>query len=256
LTREIRRYVPIQWEPVNADLWIDQTDGEELTLLEPQRRYRLPSKLQAMLQQDVPDRFTQLIERIDCHLIETQRLLVLPTGDVELDDDTPPYFRRRRSQGSRLAIQQKAEKLKSILKDTLTTYANLSQSLDRSFPLRVFDAQGSAKLSEDELRQELKRLDERREALIAAGILDTDYQPVTMRGGNIEPGVATVLEIYVKDAVEKLNVFNSWRSKVDLLKEIIKTRFIDKSIQIDRESGFKIISKTGYEIPLETLSSG
>jgi hypothetical protein len=159
--------VPPQWHQVAFDLWIDQTDGEELTLSELQSRYSLPTKLVAMLQQDVPEEFSTLINGIDCHLIETQRLLVLPAS-TEMEDDSRWQFvqPRRRIRGSRLAIQQKAEKLKAILKDTLTTYANLSRSLDRSFPLRVFDAQGSAKLSEDQLRQELKHLDERREALI------------------------------------------------------------------------------------------
>jgi predicted ATPase len=142
------------------------------------------------------------------------------------------------------------------LKDTLTTYANLSQSLDRSFPLRVFEAQGSAKLAEDQLRKELTQLDKRRQALMDAGILDTDYKAVTLRGGNIERGVAMALEMYVKDAVQKLDVFNTLRARLDLLKDLIQKRVIDKIVQIDRESGFKIISKTGLEVPLDKLSSG
>ena len=257
LSRELRRYIPEQWEQVDSDLWIDQTDGEQLTLLELIGRYPVPPKFASTLQNDIPDDLAELIGKIDCHLIETQRLLVLSSGVVGDDREFVTYAQpRRRVRESRLAIQQKAHKLKAILKDTLTTSANLSQSLDRSFPLRVFEAQGSANLSQDQLRQELSKLDERREALMSAGILDTEYKPVTLRGGNIEPGVAMALEIYVKDAIQKLNVFNNLRAHLDLFKELIEKRFIDKSLRIDRESGFKIVSKTGLDVPLDRLSSG
>jgi hypothetical protein len=110
-------------------------------------------------------------------------------------------------------------------------------------------------MSQDELRQKLNELDQRREALMAAGILDTDYQPVTMRSGEIERGVAMALEIYVRDAIKKLDVFNDLRARLDLLKELIEKRFIDKNLQIDRESGFKIISRNNNEVPLDKLSS-
>jgi predicted ATP-binding protein involved in virulence len=67
---------------------------------------------------------------------------------------------------------------------------------------------------------------------------------------------AKIVKIYVKDTVQKLDVFNNLRSRLDLFKDLIEKRFIDKTLQIDRESGFKIISKTGLEVPLDTLSSG
>lgn len=91
---------------------------------------------------------------------------------------------------------------------------------------------------------------------MGAGIIDTEYQPVTMRPGNIESGVAMALEIYVRDTSQKLDVFNNLRSRLDLFKELIDKRFIDKSIHIDRELGFRITSRTNIEVPLEKLSSG
>jgi predicted ATP-binding protein involved in virulence len=64
------------------------------------------------------------------------------------------------------------------------------------------------------------------------------------------------LEIYVRDASKKLDVFNNLRSRLDLFKELIEKRFSDKTIQIDRESGFRIVSHTTAAVPLEKLSSG
>jgi hypothetical protein len=237
LIREIRRHLPPQWQYVGPDKWVDETDGEELSLEELTERYRFPAKLLASVSQSLPDEFASLISRTDCHLIETQRLLVLQGGGSPAHDFE--YNQRRRSRDSRLAIQQKAQKLQAILKDTLTTYANLSQSLDSTFPLRVFEAQYQANLTQDELRQALTQLNERRAALMAAGIMDLDSKEVTLTGGNIERGVAMALEIYVEDASQKLDVFNNLRSRLDLFKDLIDKRFIDKSIQIDRELGLE-----------------
>lgn len=257
LMREIRRHIPAGWRQLGSSRWIDETDGEEIDTEEMIERYRLPPKIAGSMRLEMPAEFTRLIDQIDCHLIETQRLLVFPQ-EAETDPNQVYFGRtsRARRRVSRLAIQQKAEKLKSILGDTFRRYANLSQSLDRTFPLRVFDAQGSAKLSEQDLRKELKQLDERREALMISGILDTDYRSVSLRAGNIEPGVVMALEIYVKDTSSKLDIFNDIRSRIDLFKELIGTRFLDKTLHIDRENGFTIMSKNQKDVPLEKLSSG
>src|SRR5262249_14533918 len=160
-----------------------------------------------VVHQPFPEALATFLNQIDCHLIETQRLLVLSESDEE-EEVYYPSGARRRARESRIAIEQKAQKLIAILRDTLTRYASLSQSLDLSLPFLVFEAQGSSDLSQDELREALKKLDERREALMKAGILDKDYQPVTLRGGEIDRGVAMALELYVKVAVKKLDVFN------------------------------------------------
>lgn len=252
---ELRRHIPSSWEMVSHNLWIDQVDGEELTAEELMARYNVPKKVMEAFRRRLPDDILQLIDPIDCHLIETQRLLVLPTVNDHNDFEFAPHTRRHRRRTA-LAIQQKAEKLKIILKDKLSVYANTSQSLDRSFPLRVFEAQGSATLSQDQLREALRGLDDRRAALMKAGILDSDIHPVMLRQGNIDSGVAMALEIYVKDASEKLDLFNDLRARLDLFKELIESRFTDKFLQIDRSSGFKIISRTDREVALDRLSSG
>ncbi len=91
---------------------------------------------------------------------------------------------------------------------------------------------------------------------MTSGILDTDYRPVRLRAGAINPGVSMALEIYVTDTSSKLDVFDDIRSKIDLFKELISKRFIDKTLHIDLESGFKITSRNGSDVPLDKLSSG
>jgi energy-coupling factor transporter ATP-binding protein EcfA2 len=141
LVRELRRHIGESWQEAAPNLWIDRRDGEELDLDELADRHRLPRGLRDELRADVPAFYSNLTNTIDCQLIETERLLVVPSRDVGEEEGFGFVHGRRESRRSRLAITEKAEKLKSILKDTLSVYANLSQSLDRTFPLRVFDSE-------------------------------------------------------------------------------------------------------------------
>jgi predicted ATP-dependent endonuclease of OLD family len=262
--RQLARLSPFRY--AGRDVWIDPTDGEEITTSQLVRRFRgrINPSLRQMLTNPEPEEVQKLLRSVDCQLIETQRLLVLRTprvhaefvSDYDEDEYVPPFPRRVRQIGSRLAIQEKAEKLREIFKSTLTEYATLSQSLDRTFPRRVIAQPSATPMTQSALRVALEQVDARRNELMSAGILDRDFEPVSIVGEDIEPGVAKVLEVYVKDANQKLAVFDALNAKVALFKELIETRFLDKTLESDRENGFKVISPKGNAIPLETLSSG
>jgi predicted ATP-binding protein involved in virulence len=55
IKRDLRRYVPANWQQINMDLWVDRLDGEELSLSELVERYAIPQKLVSELHQDLPD---------------------------------------------------------------------------------------------------------------------------------------------------------------------------------------------------------
>jgi len=59
--RELRRFVPENWEQLNPTTWIDNTDGEELSFEELGERFHLSPKLLTSLQQDVPEEFSELL---------------------------------------------------------------------------------------------------------------------------------------------------------------------------------------------------
>lgn len=252
--RDISRFLPFLTR-ADADKWVDDRDGEELSLALILSRYsnRLPKAALENLKAAEPAEFLALTEPVHCQLIETQRLLA-SASDV-VDPDEHYGFRRARAEQN-LAIRHKAEKLNAILGATLADYATLSQSLDRSFPRRVLEAQGRPALSGEELRKELEALDAQRQALMSAGIINTEFEPVAVNSGPIDPGVAKVLEIYAQDAQRKLAKFASLLEKINLFKEMIEDRFMDKFIRIDRQNGFEISSKSGRSIPLGRLSSG
>jgi len=199
-----------------------------------------------------------LLSSIDCHLIETQRLLVLESAT---ERSSYAIYRGeelggRRRAGSNLVVLQKAATLASILQKALTDYATLSQSLDRSFPRRVIEYQGPPAISEVALKANFDKLDQKRKALMIAGILDTESDPVSIQAGSIKGDLARVLEIYVRDTTQKLEAFNDLLAKIELFQELIRDRFTGKQISIDRKSGFRIRTRDGRDIPLDRLSSG
>jgi ABC-type lipoprotein export system ATPase subunit len=252
---QISRHLPFLTR-AGLNLWIDERDGEEMSLAEISRRYRnrLPPNILEVVTREEPEKFTRLTEQIQCQLIETQRLLV---STPEPDEEPPPYVRYRRARSeTNLAIGQKAAKLKTLLRNTLEDYATFSQSLDRSFPRRVLESQEKNSLNEEQLRKKLEDLDARRQALTDAGVLTSEFEAVAVPGTSIEPAIAKVLEVYAQDAVRKLDKFNDLLERISVFREMLESRFTGKKLQIDRESGFKILARDGHEIPLAKLSSG
>lgn len=183
-----------------------------------------------------------IIESIDCHLIETQRLLIIA-------DDAS-----RRSTLSTLAISRKAQTLRTIIARELTAYAALSQSLDRSFPRRVIE-HGPVQPFED-LTKGLEELDANRRKLMEAGILDREQDVALLPPGEVDSAIAAVLSVYVRDTARKLDSLSTILSRITLFKELIDDRFYPKSVAVDKEVGFVVKRGSDVTVPLEKLSSG
>lgn len=252
----VSRYLPFI-ERIAPDRWHDGIEGDAIELYEVINRYqdRLPEAYLSRFHSNEPERFRDLVSSIKCHLIETQRLF---SSQMDVQEE---YYDHRRPHSRApsfpaLTVQQKASTLKRILQDTLTKYATLSQSLDRSFPRRVLEESRSTALNGRDLPSELDRLDDRRKALMDAGILATEFEPVTISKGKIETNVARVLQIYIEDTDKKLCVFDDILNRIRLFKNLVEARFSDKTLKIDRECGFEVRSQTSAQIPLEKLSSG
>lgn len=246
--------------PIEPGMFFDQRTGERLSLREVVQRHTdfFPPELISQVAKEEPESFKKLIADIDCHLIETQRLLVLPPANADgpawNEYEAPPH-RRRRFQ-SKLVVQEKAERLQAIIQAATTQYAALSQSRDRSFPRRVIQAPFVASLTQEDLRQKLDGLDQKRSELMSAGLLDTDTESVTIGQERIDASLIKVLEIYVQDNQEKLAVFDSLLGRINIFKNLVNARFIDKKLVIDRRQGFRVAAKSQNDVPLDKLSSG
>jgi AAA ATPase domain len=251
--QQLERYLPFLSRDA-PDRWVHDQTGQAYNFAEliEAFRERVPQSFHSDLYSDEPPTLTELIGEIDCHLIETQRLLIFP-------EQSQSGFRpERRRPSSILAISEKAELLKSIIATRLTRYATLSQSLDRSFPKRAIQEwkqEWKAPAFED-LRKRLEELDAQRSQLMDAGILDAEgVDPVNLPPGDFEAGIARVLSVYAVDTKQKLDSLSQLLERIQLFKGIIEKRFRIKKVEVDKQAGFKIRYK-GRIVPLEKSSSG
>jgi ABC-type thiamine transport system ATPase subunit len=237
--------------------WSDDRTGERYTLQDVAERFgdMLPKTFFTDTSDTDPPGFRALTDSVDCHLIETQRLLAIGPGP---DGGRSPYEARIRRQhvDARLVVEQKAQKLKIFLQNQLALFGATSQRLDRSFPSRVLEANLVGSLPQSQISDRLRKLEEERKALTKAGLIDVGLGPMLVPE-QFDERLSGVLEIYVKDTEEKLSVFAELRRKIDLFVRILSDRFTGKIVDVNQQDGFTLKSEiSGKTIPLDKLSSG
>lgn len=242
----VERYLPFLTR-TGPSRWVHDHTRQVYNLQEIVEAYgeQLPDSILSSINYKPSDALGKIIGAIDCHLIETQRLLIIP--------DDPA----RRGISSTLTISKKAQTLRSIIAQELTAYASLSQSLDRSFPKRVI--QKGPILPSEDLKSSLQELDGHRRKLMEAGILDTEHDDALLPSGEVDSAIAAVLSVYVSDTKRKLESLSQILSRITLFIELIDDRFYPKSISVGKDTGFAVKrSSRGVidNVPLEKLSSG
>jgi ABC-type transport system involved in cytochrome c biogenesis ATPase subunit len=235
-------------ERIGGRLWQHSQTGEVLEFDEVIERYPLawsggPS--------DESERksawFADLVASVPIHFVEAQRLLV-PANRTE-----PAVARRS---GLQQAVTVYASELAATIQLKLADYANLSQSLDRTFPFRVVKAEPSGNLDAEALKSALSLLEQRRRDLRDAGLLDTEVDAEFPVVGEVDDEKRALLDVYVKDSNQKLAVFDDLAGKTELMKKVLNSRFLHKNVEINREDGIRVITRDGRQLLLTALSSG
>lgn len=239
----IEQYLPFLTRS-GPRLWTHDLTRQAYSLQEVVETFgdQLPEHITSSVSAPPPEALASLISQIDCHLIETQRLLVLQADEY------------RRSSNSTLAISRKAQTLKSIIAKELAAYAAISQSLDRSFPRRVLQ-QGPIE-PRSGLTSALSDLDNLRRGLTEAGILDPEAEDALPQIDQTQEAIAVVLSVYVEDTRKKLDVLAKLRERILLFKELIDGRFHPKYVVVEKGVGFSVRRSNHIDVPLENLSSG
>lgn len=197
--------------------------------------------------------YINFLNKFSCHLIEAQRLFSF-SHDEDEDEGWSPT-RRRKKIKTHLAVQTKAKTISKIINAELAKYAILSQSKDRTFPMRVIRDYNKRGKSID-IKEKLTKLDEKRQNLVNSGILDSKEEQVNFDGRSIDDSLFPVLKTYILDNEEKLQVFDSLLSKISLFIALVNERFLDKKIGVDKNKGFIVTNKVDAVVPLDKLSSG
>jgi predicted ATP-binding protein involved in virulence len=160
------------------------------------------------------------------------------------------------SSGNTPAVNVFAEELKDTIESKLAESVALSQELDRTFPSRLIDELKSdkRKVSQEDIQDQLKELEERRKRLRRVGLLDPG-DPVQPKG-KMDRQTLRVLSLYIKDVKQKLTVFDELEQKINLLKRVIRKLFRHKRIWISKEDGITFKLPNGDVLRPEELASG
>ncbi|MGJ5672561.1 MAG: AAA family ATPase [Nostochopsis sp.] len=234
-------------ERIASRKWLYLPTKETLSLEEVVERfdYLLPSNLLPLnlRSQEEPKWLRKLKNNIHIRLIESQRLL----------NFVPSHSSRTyRGTSSMLStVSAYSDELAKLMQDKFKEYGTTSQSLDRTFPVRVVKQQPSTELTDQQLREQLNELEATRSRLIEVGLLDKDEDSeFQIQPQDIDESTKNALSVYVEDVGKKLNVFAEIASKIDLLKKIINNKFAYsyKEINFSKEKGF--VFTTCYKSPL------
>ncbi len=227
---------------IEVDEWLDFSDGEILNSGDVLDRYdiRLPAQKNGL------GWFNDIKEEINVDFIETQRLIILSNSRKKYP--TPKTSIKK-------TVSNYSSELSEEVQRQLAKYATLSQSLDRSFPIRL--AKMKTDLDYTYLEQDLSKLEERRKNLIQIGVLDADYEFDYLTDiPEVNQENAHVLSVYIEDVGKKLDVFNDLTMKLDLFVSIINNRFVNKRLSVSKDKGFVIKTLNEREIQPRDLSSG
>lgn len=256
--KELRRHFPTRViEDFTPDFinriggsneWLNELSNEVLSLDEVLNQFGeyLPENIAKRIDVKIPEKFLEFINNFNVYLIQEQRLVLRqPISEA----------RYRREIVITDTIEKYSKELSSLIKQKIGEYAQITQSLDSSFPKRLFN-HANKHTEIENLKDRLKELEEKRKKLSKYGFLKIeelsffDYD-------NIEENDTKVLSLYIQDNEKKLSVFNSLINKIELFTDILNNRrFNFKSIEIDKDRGFIFISEDRTTLKLTELSSG
>ncbi len=236
----LTRIEELAWQDERTDELLSLDDviakyGEHLPILP-----RLPG-------QEVPKWLKEIQSTVEVHFIQTQRLLRLGLAQQSSPE-------RRRSH--RPMVLEYSEELIKRIQTTLAQSVQQSRVLDQTFPIRVLAKRPPTTVTSEQIRVKYQEQQDKQKRLIAAGLIGPQSESV-LPSGNLEEVEKQLLWMYLEDTGQKLAVFDEFLGKIEVLTDMINSRFVHKSLTIDSQRGFLFKGKKdGLVIPLEALSSG
>ena len=223
---------------LGAKTWRYLPTGETLALSDVIDRFEDILPLKVKLREE-PEWLEKVKNDIHVRLIESQRLLnVVPSRSSRMYSGAPSMLP---------TVSAYSEEIAQFIQSKLAEYGTTSQSLDRTFPVRVVQQQPSPEVTDEQLRHQLNELEETRSRLIEVGLLDKDENSdFQIQPQFIDESTKNILSVYVEDVEKKLSVFSEIANKIDLLRRIVNNKFAYsfKEMNFNKEKGF--VFKTLY----------
>lgn len=232
-------------EQINEDEWFDRRIGRPVTRDEIIKRYGQDP----IAQSERPIWFDELITENRVMFIQTQRLY------------KTEYNNERDHRKLEYMVDAYSNELVDLLRKNNTAFTSTSIQLDSTFPIRLLKVLKKPKEVEyvSKVIDEINSLNQYRSLLSAVGIIDKQDDEVINKSLETlnNPSALSILDLYITDNKQKLDVFRYTAQKLNLLLQIINKRFKHKHLFIDKETGFVIKSESeNKDIAVKNLSSG
>lgn len=157
-------------------------------------------------------------------------------------------------------IDRCADQLRNLMGAAEDESASLSQKLDATFPIRLFQRlQKQKHLYYTNIQQRLIGIQGKRRDYMRFGLIQKQEELLPDEGDAMESSreYLNVLDLYINDAMEKLSPFETLHQKIDLFESILREKVLAfKHVHISREQGFSFISENGGPVGRNMLSSG
>lgn len=238
--------LPPYVEQQGPELFFDRRTGEHLSLEAVQARYlrgRHGQKGQLAL---MPEWYDEESWKVD--FIETKRL------DTLMSTAAKQRPGRRREMGS-APINAYLEAVRSALENARIESTRIRQARDRNFVRRLLDKASRMTVNEPRLRERFIAIGTEAEALERNGLL-TDSLDVLPQA-KLNPGEKRVVSLFLDDFEAKLKPLRPVASKLERLRDVIDSKFLNKSLEIDPAGGVMFLAKPdNHQIAPQALSSG
>lgn len=239
--------LPPYVEQRGPETFFDQRMGEIISLEEARHRYGGPRAAPRHLAPRGPKWSDQEDWKVD--FIETKRLDTLIAAEARHRNP-----RRRDSEVAPIHTYLRA--VSRTLESARVESTRTRQRRDRNFVRRLLETKASrATVNEPRLRERYRTIEQEAETLAKNGLL-TDSLDI-LPEAKLNPTEKRIIKLFLDDFETKLKPLRPVASKVENLRTIIDSKFLNKKIQIDPTSGVVFKSEpSGQTIAPESLSSG
>ena len=244
-----RRPLPSSIEQLGPDVFRDRRTNRYFDREEIERRYLSGSALRRRTQQpESPEWFTPADWKTN--LIETKRLdSLLMTGRER------EHTLGRERQSDRAPIHYYLEAVNSAMRTARLESARIAQVGDRSFARRMLEKGGRQTVNEARLLQRYSQVEEKATELARNGLLVESLDMVTHRRMN--PTEKRVMRLFLDDFEAKMRPLGPISARINQLRDIVTTKFLNKHMEIDIEHGPVFFAEPDKAlIDPEALSSG
>ena len=239
----------IPWlHQIDKNLWFDNQTGEQLDIEEVVDRYQEILHIRPQ-SDDTPEWLQKIQDSVQVYLIRANRLESPTHPDQQ-------RMSRTRAYTPAPAVAMYAKELSERIQRVQTVYAGLSQTLDRSFPMRIMTKTDAEKLSLSEIKARFAALDQQRKELKEGGLLEREEEAGLENLPEPDESQRGVLTAYIDDMTQKLDVFRELHARIKLLCELLNSRFHYKQVRIDKRQGLVFQTDAGQVLPPTSLSTG